>query len=313
MMTRNQRFALSGAAIVLVVLVFLFGSAGMTAYAAQSALPGDALYPVKTGLEETRLALSNNEANRTRLHLSFAERRMNEIAGLIAEGRFMDIELASQEYELHVQEALASVAIVAQIDPATAAVLAGKITEALSRYNQVLSGMAAGVPASVQPQINRLMQASGEQVQMQGDEIEITGVVDEIGPDYYVIAGNKVLITSGSEIKDAIVVGDRVKVHVIRAADGSLTVREIELAGDLEDDGPGNENGNTNTNQNMNQNANQNMNQNANQNMNQNANQNMNQNTNQNMNQNANQNMNQNMNQNTNSNTNSNSNDNDDD
>ena len=142
----RQRAALTALVAVVMILAFLFGGAGITAYAAQSALPGDALYGVKTGLEQTQASLAGDAARKVELYLGFAERRLDEIARLIAEGRYDDIQLATSEYQTYIQLALEAMKDVAAGDPVKATELAGRITDLLTRYSQVLSGMMGNVP-----------------------------------------------------------------------------------------------------------------------------------------------------------------------
>lgn len=60
----------------------LIASTGVAA-AAQSALPGDVLYSVKLFTEDARLALATGDVEQGRLHLAFAEERLQEVeAGL---------------------------------------------------------------------------------------------------------------------------------------------------------------------------------------------------------------------------------------
>ena len=75
----SRKFAVSTIVVILMVVVVFFGGASATAYASQSGLPGDALYPVKTSLEQTRISLANDAYNRAQPDLEFAERRLNEI------------------------------------------------------------------------------------------------------------------------------------------------------------------------------------------------------------------------------------------
>lgn len=78
-----------------------------------------------------------------------------------------------------------------------------------------------------------------------GTEQEITGVVDAIAADSVTVNGVTYQFASFTEFKQAIAVGDQVKLHVIVNADGSLTVREIEkFAGTS----MGDDNSNTNVN-----------------------------------------------------------------
>jgi hypothetical protein len=252
MNSSTPRFVFSALAMIIVIFVLLFGSAGATVYAAQSALPGDTLYTLKTGLEQTQVNLSRDAANRAQLHLDFADRRLSETAALIEEGRFNDIGAATAELEYHIQQAIGELQTVALGDPLRAETLAGDITSALTRYASTLSGMLANVPESVRPDVERAIQSSqfaggNSSMDDSQEEIEISGTVEEIGPDGWLINGQFVAIDAGSEIEDDIQVGDIVKIHATQNEDGSLTAREIELAEDLSNDN-GNENDNDNGN-----------------------------------------------------------------
>lgn len=65
------------------VVVMLGGSAGMAA-AAQSALPGEALYPLKRGIERAEAGLSVSTAGRGADLLRQADGRLTEVEGLLA-------------------------------------------------------------------------------------------------------------------------------------------------------------------------------------------------------------------------------------
>ena len=271
----NRRFAFTALATVLVIALLLFGGAGATALAARSALPGDALYSLKTGIEQTQISLSRSAYNRAQLQMGFAERRLDEIAALIADKRFNDIGKAVAEFERHIQQAIGELQNVAAGDPARATELATQITSALSRYALTLSGMLAHVPDEVKPEVERAMMAS-QFAHARGDEFEFTGTVIEIKQDAWVVGEFTVAITLETEIKDVIVVGDVVKVHAFEDTEGVLTAREIEL---FVGDDNANENMNANENENdneANENMNENMNDNANHNENGNDNDNMN-------------------------------------
>ena len=55
-----KRSSMTIVTAIVVVAVFLFGGGGITAYAASGSLPGDALYPVKTGLESARAGFTGS-------------------------------------------------------------------------------------------------------------------------------------------------------------------------------------------------------------------------------------------------------------
>ncbi|HTX91853.1 MAG TPA: DUF5667 domain-containing protein [Anaerolineales bacterium] len=73
------------AAVVLAV-VFLAGTAS-TVYAAQSSLPDETLYPLKTFSEDVHLALTVSPQAQLNLTLEFTDRRVDEITALQAAGK----------------------------------------------------------------------------------------------------------------------------------------------------------------------------------------------------------------------------------
>jgi hypothetical protein len=228
---------------VLAIVLLLFGGAGATAYAAQGALPGDALYSLKTGIEATQVRLSRDAARQAQLHLNFAERRLDEIASLIAEGRFDDIGTATNEFEAHVQQAINALDVVSAGDPQRAKALALNISSALSRYSQILRGMLTEVPETVKPVMERAILTSEEET----GEIEFTGTIESVAPDGIQINGQFVKVTSFTEIKGTIAVGALVKVHALEDMDGALIAREIEVTASPEENT--NDNANINTNE----------------------------------------------------------------
>lgn len=82
-------------AFVLVVCV-----GGGTSYAAQSALPGDALYPVKINLNEAVIgAFQTTAAEKAQWNTTLASRRLEEAETLVAEGRLTPIAQAQVEQQ----------------------------------------------------------------------------------------------------------------------------------------------------------------------------------------------------------------------
>ena len=77
--SRERRLVAAASAVVL-----LGGSAGMAA-ASQDALPGDALYPVKRGIERAEAGLSMSSAGKGRDLLHQANGRLSEVEGLLSD------------------------------------------------------------------------------------------------------------------------------------------------------------------------------------------------------------------------------------
>lgn len=72
---------------VALAIVALFVLASTTLSVAAGSLPGDALYSVKRAAERARLALTRNEASRSRILAQLAAERRAEVARLLKEGR----------------------------------------------------------------------------------------------------------------------------------------------------------------------------------------------------------------------------------
>jgi hypothetical protein len=118
-------------------------------------------------------------------------------------------------------------------------------------------------------QVAREIEAPGGELEDagEGSEVELVGLIDSISPEAWVIDGQTLAITSQTEIKGTLSVGDAAKVHILVGAGGSLTAREIEAAevGEVGqgDDDDGNLNANANENENANANENGNTNENS--------------------------------------------------
>ncbi len=68
------------------VLILVFGSLGVTAYAAQDSLPSSAIYPVKILTEDLRLRLTTDVGTKFDLILAYANKRVEEITALQTQG-----------------------------------------------------------------------------------------------------------------------------------------------------------------------------------------------------------------------------------
>jgi hypothetical protein len=142
---------------VLAVAIVLLGGIGITGAAAQAAIPGDALYPLKTTIESTRLMLAQNAGDRAQMNLAFAEQRLTEISNLIHEGRVREIRNAVLAFETHINAALMELETISASDPARAAAVAKEVTSALTRYAQSLSELAATAPENIKPEVVRAL------------------------------------------------------------------------------------------------------------------------------------------------------------
>jgi hypothetical protein len=91
---RKENFAV--VATIIVVLALLFGGTAGTAYAAQSSLPGETLYPVKTLIEDVRLDLTKDSDKQYALLDQFLTTRFAEMDEMKAQGIPLNVQLANR-------------------------------------------------------------------------------------------------------------------------------------------------------------------------------------------------------------------------
>ena len=226
-------FRLTTATILLaagLVAVLFLGGTGVTVSAAQSALPGDALYAVKNASEGARLTLSPDAGNDAFLHLLFARRRLEEIGLLIAGDRFENIGLGTDEFERHIFKAIAALEVVASQDPARSEWLAGQISLTMTDYASELMQLAAAVPAEESlDELEKAFRTSS--VNVTATQVEFTARVESIGAESWTVGGLEIFLGAETEVSPGIQIGDLVEVHAFVAEDGRLIAREIEPAG----------------------------------------------------------------------------------
>ena len=160
MNSQNKSNRMKVLVFVSLIAVLLLGSIGATSVAAKSAIPGDALYSLKTTVEQTQLKLSKDAANRAQLKISFAEERLEEISKLVEEGRYLEIQETVLAFESAINGALLELESVTKTDPSRAAELATEITAALSKYAVVLTSLASSVPEVIQAEVNRALDSA---------------------------------------------------------------------------------------------------------------------------------------------------------
>ena len=103
--TRKEGFTMANLFLAILLAVgVVFGGGGAAAYAAQDALPGDTLYPVKTAVESVEVALTTDPADRAALHMELAQERAAEIQALAAEGKTDMIPEVVANMQKHMQE-----------------------------------------------------------------------------------------------------------------------------------------------------------------------------------------------------------------
>ncbi|MGQ9546284.1 MAG: DUF5667 domain-containing protein [Dehalococcoidia bacterium] len=143
----------------IVVTVVAISVTGGTVYAAQDSLPGEALYPVKVGVERATMMLAGNDLARAERALDFAGKRVREIIALTERGRKGDLELAAERYCYAMNISLAVMERVRNRGVDTESVT-GRAAKATARHLAILDGLYEMVPDEAKPAIARAMEQS---------------------------------------------------------------------------------------------------------------------------------------------------------
>lgn len=158
--TLRQRRAALAFTTLLLVLFILTGNS--IVYAANRSLPGETLYPLKTVLERSRLALSISEPGDASLHLDFAGQRLAEARGLVELAQSDRAAEPLANYDLEVQQVLAPLEAQGRLTSEEEAVLAERILSQLDRWEVDLlhlqGQLPAQSPAQVQARVARALE-----------------------------------------------------------------------------------------------------------------------------------------------------------
>lgn len=143
-------FTMRPVAATLVLALFI-SSAGIS-YAAEDALPGDVLYPVKTNINEPiQGALAFSASAKTAWAMDVAGERVKEAATLAAEGRLDEATQQKLQADFEQHATLATENIAKTSDKESGAEAAVRFEAQLSEYGSVLAqiGGAKGVDTGV--------------------------------------------------------------------------------------------------------------------------------------------------------------------
>jgi len=146
-LSRRHRFAMRVATGVAGALVIGTLATTGTVYAAQTSLPGDALYPVKTTAEHVQLTLTLNHEQKAFLHLKLAQRRIDEVAALAERRPDADATAPAQAAARELDSSVAEMG--RSLAPATQA-FAQQLWYASFHQQVVLDGLMATASPEVQ-------------------------------------------------------------------------------------------------------------------------------------------------------------------
>lgn len=145
--------------IITAVMALVMGTTaagGGVVLAAADTLPGDALYPVKLIVEDTRLALTADPAAQAGLTLSFAAERAEEMQRLLAQGEPVPEEAVARMAQ-HTEQVMVQIA---QARPEEVPALLERVMERTRAQQQVLQQVRAAAPEEAQTALRRALEVT---------------------------------------------------------------------------------------------------------------------------------------------------------
>lgn len=147
------------------IAVLVFSSLGVGVAAARESLPGESLYPLKRGFEETRLILSLDAQTDAQLLAEFSDERLQEIEELLQAGRADDLERATAAYEQSIDR-------LARAAGTGLGASRALLDERISSHIETLERVRDQVPPQAQPAIQRAIDRSLEHAQKKQEQRE---------------------------------------------------------------------------------------------------------------------------------------------
>lgn len=154
-------------AMALVLAAFL--SLGLF-YVAGYALPGDALYPVKTGVEGARLLLNRDQIQEQRMLIQFAQTRLQEADLLLNERRHRELPDTLTAYEMLVDQAVGMLVHIKEQDHPQTDSVELTLEMNLKQQAQQLAALFTRAPQDYQPFFHQVLE------DVEGHALQIDGV-----------------------------------------------------------------------------------------------------------------------------------------
>jgi hypothetical protein len=168
-------------ASVLLASALLLSGIGV-ARAASGALPNQALYSVKTALEDLQIALSADDATEAYLLLQFSQRRIDEITELIRQRQFEQIAIPTGHYQNELSQLSAIIAGLMETDEPRAEQLSALFTEKLIEYERTLSLLLQTLTPVESRDVEMALRFSAET--LASSAISDGGQITEIEPNH---------------------------------------------------------------------------------------------------------------------------------
>jgi len=158
----KQLSTLFKALVVTILVVILLVGSSFTVYAAQSSLPGQPLYTIKSWSEDVRLSMTLSTKAKLNLTLDYTNRRMNEISRMVASGKALN-DRTSERLQSELDNALQ---LAAQLDDPQMQYALGQIKRQAENQGMTIEELISKLPPQAEPAIIHLQERLDEQVKL---------------------------------------------------------------------------------------------------------------------------------------------------
>jgi Domain of unknown function (DUF5667) len=149
------------AALLLAMLIIVTGGS-ISVYAAQSSLPGEPLYSIKSLSEDVRLSMTFSTKAKLNLTLDYTNRRANEISDLLAGGQTVN-DHASDRYQRELDSALQYAAL---LDDSQIGNALGQIKTHAENQGMAMEELLNQLHPQAEPAVVHLQARLAEQVRL---------------------------------------------------------------------------------------------------------------------------------------------------
>lgn len=143
---------LSTLTAIFLAIIVVFGGSGATALAAQTSLPDDVLYPVKTFTEDLRLDITVDPVEKVDLLGEYTNRRVDEIASLVSKG----LEIPEEAIIRYVYQMDLLLGYTANLEGDEVTETLKKVQVWIHDRDRVMDMTMKGMPETVDPRLETL-------------------------------------------------------------------------------------------------------------------------------------------------------------
>jgi len=166
------------ALIIALVIALTAAAGGGAVYASQDALPGDALYQVKTTVEGLQLTIAAGDEEKAQTYLDLAAKRIAEIEQASQRGRSAAAGAAAADFAQDVARADQHLAQAAAAGKDISG-LATRLTEALAKHKTALAAASGRANGHAQAALAEAAEAADQVLTLAGSQRAAVGRDDD--------------------------------------------------------------------------------------------------------------------------------------